>query len=252
MNYQEIEAIYLDKEKYTNELDVSRPDFQRLLIETVEWKMPHLMEMVPPTFHAESVAEIGCFNGHLIANIAINGRRDFASYGYDVNPIAIEAARKLYPNTTFFAQDCFEAGRTFDLVLLSDIVEHIEDDCEFLRKCRSLSKHILLNLPLEKSLANVNRQYGFDDPSGHLRAYSLKDAELLIRKAGYQIVNKQVVSIVDTPVDKKRRKIDSAGNVGMTFADRSKALTRGVLGRIPLLPNLIYSSNLFAFLEVFD
>jgi SAM-dependent methyltransferase len=251
MDYQQIEEIYSNKQKYIDELDPTSNDFQRLLIETVEWKIPHLVEIIPPSYQVSSVAEIGCFVGHLIGNIAINGQTSFQRYGYDINPNAIQLAKNLYPRVDFFAQDCFSTEKKFDLLILSDIVEHIEDDEEFLVKCKAISKFVLLNLPLEKSFASINRQYGFDDPSGHLRAYGIREAESLIKKAGYKIINKQILSIVNTPTDLKRRQIDNI-STSTSLVERSKLVVRSVASQMPPFCRVVYGCNLFAFLEAKD
>ena len=76
----------------------------------------------------------------------------------------------------------------YDIILLSDIVEHIPDDLEFLKKVRDISSYVLLNLPLERSFKNRNRNYGEQDPSGHLRCYDKDMAVRLVNLAGFEIV----------------------------------------------------------------
>ena len=209
IDYQQISQIYESKEKYINEMDSSTIDYQRLLIETVEWKIPNLMVVVPANIRPQTVAEVGCFTGHLIANIFINGQQSFEKYGYDVNQAAIKVARNTYLNVQFSGEDIFESGKKFDLLILSDIIEHIEDDLSFLKKCHSLSANLLVNIPLEKSFSQIGRKYGFDDPSGHLRAYNLRDAQKLIDDSGYNIVNQQTLCFYDSFLDRKRRLLDS-------------------------------------------
>ena len=101
MDRAAIGDLYAGKQKYVEELDPAEAAFQRLLVETVEWKLPHLMEVVPPDFAPTSVAEIGCFVGHVIGNLLINGRRSFLRAGFDVNADAIAVAKRLYPEVEF-------------------------------------------------------------------------------------------------------------------------------------------------------
>lgn len=58
MDNHKLGILYAEKEKYIRELDSSKPDFQRLLIETVEWKIP-IMQVIPGHYQPASVAEIG-------------------------------------------------------------------------------------------------------------------------------------------------------------------------------------------------
>ena len=87
------------------------PIVDRLLIETVEWKIPNLMLAIPQNFQPKSVIEVGCLCGHLIANILINGQRDFQRIGCDINPESIKLGRYLYPHVNFLAEDIFARKR---------------------------------------------------------------------------------------------------------------------------------------------
>jgi SAM-dependent methyltransferase len=200
LDYKQIAEVYSQKPKYEQELDLNHVNFHRLLIETVEWKIPNLMLVVPPGFHPKTVAEIGCFNGHLIGNLIINGKKDFKKFGFDVSQKAINSAKILYPNVDFYCQDIFESGQFFDLLILSDIVEHIEDDLDFLKKCASISNNVLLNIPIEKALINIKRKYGFGDPSGHLRWYSIADSKKLISLSGFTIIRSSIACLLEDKV----------------------------------------------------
>lgn len=50
MDYKEIGEIYSNKLKYEKELDKDQIEFNRLVIETLEWKIPNLMLVTPPQF----------------------------------------------------------------------------------------------------------------------------------------------------------------------------------------------------------
>lgn len=248
MDNHKLGILYAEKEKYIRELDSSKPDFQRLLIETVEWKIPNLMQVVPGSYQPASVAEVGCFTGHLIGNLLINGKKDFKKYGYDVNPDAINTAKLLYPDIDFSHEDIFRSNLRFDLVILSDILEHIENEEDFLSRCQTISNRILLNLPLEKSLATINRKYGFDDPSGHLRAYNLRDAEKLIRRAGYRILKEQVICAAKSPIAVKNKEL-SGSTTDSSLASKLKWTVKKSATYVPGLSSFLYGANLFAFLE---
>ena len=147
--------------------------------------------------------------------------------------------------------DIFSAKKRFNLIILSDIIEHIEDDLGFLKKCSEISEFVLLNLPLEKSFSQRKRPYGYDDPSGHLRAYSLNDAFSLIRSANFSIENWHQKCIVDEPVYQKIMiiKRDNYCNVPRSLKKILKTEIKKVIHRIPGFTYRYYGSNLFAFLR---
>ncbi len=75
-----------------------------------------------------SVVDVGCGTGHLLR--ALLDRREIAeAAGLDYAAAAIERARRLVPEGTFTVGDLhtFDAGRTFDVVLCTEVLEHVED-----------------------------------------------------------------------------------------------------------------------------
>jgi hypothetical protein len=82
-----------------------------------------------------------------------------------------------------------EISDKFDVIILSDIVEHIENDEDFLESCAEITNYILIKLPLEgdlhtKFLRKIGKlsDLGIAHPAGHLHEYNLKKGINLIRK----------------------------------------------------------------------
>lgn len=159
----------------------------------VNWKVNNLVRLMPAKLKPSNILEVGCAFGVLLNNmgdkLGVKNRT-----GIDIASTNIDVANSLYPDCTFFRGTLGEflrenGGQKFDLVVLSDIVEHIPEDEDFMREVGTVAEYALLNLPLEKSFTTRNRQYGEQDPSGHLRSYDRKDAENLVTKAGFQIVS---------------------------------------------------------------
>jgi SAM-dependent methyltransferase len=161
----------------------------------VDWKVKNLVSLLPEGFKPENVMEVGCAFGVLLNKVGdrLNVKN---RTGVDIAANNIEVARKLYPACNFFRGTIEEFMTTipddipnqrYDLVVLSDIVEHVPDDEGFLRLVSQVGTYVILNLPLEKSFTTRNRQYGEQDPSGHLRSYDVKDAEELVGKAGFRV-----------------------------------------------------------------
>jgi SAM-dependent methyltransferase len=77
--------------------------------------------VIPP---GASVLEIGCGTGDLLAAVQ---PRD--GVGVDLSPGMVERARARYPALTWIVGDaeCLRLDRTFDYVILSDLLGHLED-----------------------------------------------------------------------------------------------------------------------------
>jgi SAM-dependent methyltransferase len=164
---------------------------------TVDWKVRKLIQLIPEGFKIENILEVGCAFGVLLNNIAdrlhLKNR-----LGIDISGNNIEAAKNLYPECKFFhgtLEDFIKVipgeirNHRYDLIVLSDIVEHIPDDLEFMKMVQNISSYVLINLPLEKSFNTRNRQYGEQDPSGHLRCYDEEDALRLVTNAGFEVIS---------------------------------------------------------------
>jgi predicted TPR repeat methyltransferase len=164
---------------------------------TVDWKARKLSQLIPAGIVFNNILEIGCAFGVLLNNIAdrlsIKTRA-----GIDISSENIKLAKELYPDCNFISgtlEDYLKiipAGAEtsqFELIILSDIVEHLPDDLTFMKRVSEISNFVLLNLPLEKCFRNRNRQYGENDSSGHLRSYDKEMAIQLVNQAGFEIVN---------------------------------------------------------------
>jgi SAM-dependent methyltransferase len=184
--------FYEDQKDYSafRDDDEKRNDYELI----VRWKADQLQKLVPQGISFNNILEIGCALGILLNDLAgrlsINNR-----YGIDISGNNISMAKKLYPESHFYQGtiEDYLAGnpdmKKFDVVLLSDIIEHVEDDLKFLESVRAITSYAIINLPLEKCFRNRNRVYGENDPSGHLRWYDRQMGETLIEKAGFVIVN---------------------------------------------------------------
>jgi predicted TPR repeat methyltransferase len=153
-----------------------------------DWKVRELVSLVPRNMVFKNVLEVGCAFGVLLNNISDKLNIENRT-GVDISRENIKAAIKDWPECNFFqgtvedyimSMPSANKDFRFDLVVLSDIVEHIPDDLSFMKTIRGISSYVLLNLPLEKSFSTRNRVYGETDPSGHLRCYNKELAENLI------------------------------------------------------------------------
>jgi SAM-dependent methyltransferase len=129
-----------------------------------------------------SIVDVGCGNGANLEALQQQLRLSDLT-GIDVSQQALDAARARVRGE-FHAMD-LEGGsplpRTFDLVLTSQVIEHLHDDDAFLRLLRAMcGRYVFVGTMqgrMRKSEANI----------GHLRNYARKELERKMGDAGFAI-----------------------------------------------------------------
>ena len=165
-----------------------------------------------PAFHARTylidrifrrlrphlLLDIGCGRGYVTAVAARHARRVVAT---DVAPGAARATRELlsaHPNAGVVVADVLARGEAgawgrgaaFDAILLSEVLEHLEDDRAALRTCRDLLAEggcLVLTVPSDPSLWTR-----WDDLAGHRRRYTRRELVRKVDAAGFRV--RQVIN----------------------------------------------------------
>ena len=140
------------------------------------------------------VLDIGCGNGALTFDLAKKAKKVI---GVDFNERSIQVAKERYsaPNIEYIVSDVAKHNFTqeFDAIVLSNVLEHIEDRVAFLKKLRGLARKILVRVPM------VNRDWitlykkelgvGYKLDKTHYVEYTLESFKNEIEKAGYKMKN---------------------------------------------------------------
>jgi SAM-dependent methyltransferase len=133
--------------------------------------------LVPPSC---KVLEIGCGTGGILAALPAEWER----VGVDPSAKAIQLGRSLYPHLDLrlgTAPDAVEEElRAADLVLICDVLEHVEDDAALfggiVRRLKPFA-HLLLTVPAHPELWTQH-----DVSHGHYRRYTAERLESLWKK----------------------------------------------------------------------
>lgn len=143
-----------------------------------------IVEMAQP-LSIRSVLDVGCGNGtNLEALVSSLGPLEV--YGVDVSQQALAMAGRRVEGTFQVLdaeRDCLE--RSFDLVLTSQVIEHVRDDDAFLRNLRRMTGRHCLVTTMQGRMRPSERFIG------HLRNYTRAGLEEKLRAAG--LVPQQVV-----------------------------------------------------------
>jgi len=148
-----------------------------------------------------SIIDIGCGSGQILieANKSNFFNSESVLKGYDINPDAIDLAKKNSVKVSFFNQDFINLeDQKGDLIIAADVFEHVQDKYNFLTKLKDKGNFFLFNIPLEISLFSMIRKknifkYSFDNV-GHLHFYTKRTALLTLENSGFKILNFNLVN----------------------------------------------------------
>lgn len=166
--------------------------------EDAPWKAAHILTIlsahaVKPT----SICDVGCGTGEVLRRVHEALSPSVRSTGFDVSPAAHSmASTRATPGLTFELGDVMEytKQRPFDLALIIDVVEHIEDYIGFVRNLQHLAGWKLFHFPLDLSALSVLRMHPILSDRrdvGHLHYFTKEIIESMLGDLGYEIIGLQ-------------------------------------------------------------
>ena len=139
------------------------------------------------------ICEVGCGTGSILSNLE-NCFPSSTFVGYDISPHAVARAKKKETvRTQFYLADVSDIKvSNFDLLLLIDVIEHVEDYVSFLKQLKRIAVYKVFHIPLDISVQSVLRLspiMNLRRSVGHIH-YFLKDSALAaLRDCGYSIID---------------------------------------------------------------
>lgn len=143
------------------------------------------------------VLDLGCGVGTIDFYLAQKGH---TVTGIDISPDAINICNAVkkqfdFKNTQFVQGDVQKTvfKKKFDLIICSEVIEHVEDDAGLLHTISGLLKNegiLLLTTPsLNAPLYRLGVLKDFDRRVGHLRRYEMKGLSTLVQSAGLHVIH---------------------------------------------------------------
>jgi SAM-dependent methyltransferase len=140
-----------------------------------------------------AVCEVGCGVGEVLRELHDRMSHRPSFVGYEISPQALAlAASRSSERLEFRLGNGLEDDEKFDLILLIDVIEHVEDYFSLLRGLRTRSRHTILHIPLELSVVSVllDTPMTFSrDRLGHVHFFTRDMALGMLRGVGYEIVD---------------------------------------------------------------
>lgn len=162
--------------------------------------LPHLDRLLQKD---KKVLDIGCGNGALSFFAASKGCQVFgidvskkAILGCQINAQRLDLSKNLIFHAKNFNNPRVKIVAKFDLVICSEVLEHLPNDLQVLKRIYQLLKPggmLFLSTPSKNSPIHKLRMFflkkdSFDEEVGHLRRYRLQQLVLLLKKINFKIL----------------------------------------------------------------
>ena len=162
--------------------------------EDAPWKAKQIAQIINKNaISFDTLCEVGCGTGEILLNLE-KAYGFSKGYGYEVSPHAYRRAKsKETSRTKFYLESVFDtAVPHFDVLLVIDVIEHVEDYLGFAKQLRPLAKYKIFHIPLDLSVQSLFREKPIMDlrkSVGHLHYFFKESALETLKDCGYKIID---------------------------------------------------------------
>lgn len=141
----------------------------------------------------ETLCEVGCGTGEILVQLS-EAFPDAVFTGFDISPHALEMATARERDRVSFHLDdpLGKPDMKFDIALVADVIEHVEDCFDFVRKVKELAGMKVFHIPLDLSVQSVLRMrpiLNLREGVGHIHYFTKDTALALLTDCGLKIID---------------------------------------------------------------
>ncbi len=203
------------------------------------WKAAQILQMFRRNrLSPKTVCEVGCGAGEILKQLQEKMDLECSFWGYEVSPQAFELCKERENERLHFLLDdrLDTANIHFDMLLIIDVLEHIEDFFGFLRGIREKGDYKIFHIPLDLSVQGLLRGVPMQvrREVGHIHYFTKETALESLRESGYQVLDFfYTTGLVDLPATAWKRAMVKLSRRVLFFLHRDWAVR--LLGGCSLL-----------------
>ena len=183
-------------------------------VEESPWKAKQIIRMMAQNnLIPETICEVGCGAGEILKQLQENMENECMFWGYDISPQAFELAKsRANERLQFKLADIRQEKDVFyDLILVMDVIEHLENYFSFLREIKAKSHYKILHIPLDLSVQTVLRSEGLlkvREAYGHIHYFTKESALQALKDTSYEVLDYfYTARAIEVPSDVLTRKL---------------------------------------------
>jgi hypothetical protein len=164
-------------------------------VHTSAWKAGEILRMLDRHRLApKAIGEVGCGAGEVLRQLQLRMDPECRFWGWDIAPDAIRLAKTRENERLQFALADATRIETppLDLMLVLEVVDHVEDYFSFLRQLKSRSSYQLFHLSLDLSVQNALRSGALlrqRDQYVHIHYFNKETALRTLEETGYEVLD---------------------------------------------------------------
>lgn len=164
-------------------------------VEESPWKARQIIRIVERNnITPKTICEVGCGAGEVLRQLQEIMSEECVFWGYDISPQAIELCHgRANQRLNFKLADIRkERDVYFDLILVLDVIEHLEDYFSFLRDIKTKCYYSIFHIPLDLSVQTVFRRNALikrRELYAHIHYFTKEIALQVLKDTGYEILD---------------------------------------------------------------
>lgn len=164
-------------------------------VEDSSWKAKQIFKMMKRNnIMPKTICEVGCGAGEILSQLQYNMNKECIFWGYEISPPAFKLCKERFNERLHFKLKDFlqEKDVFFDLILLIDLIEHLEDYFSFLREIKPKSQYKILHIPLDLFVLKLVFHYTIlraRESAGHIHLFTKDIALQILKDIDYEILD---------------------------------------------------------------
>jgi cyclopropane fatty-acyl-phospholipid synthase-like methyltransferase len=159
------------------------------------FKIKQILRMIRKNhLQPKTICEVGCGSGEVLKLLQPEMDDTCRFWGYDISPQALEMCKSRANERIQFKLADFSREETpfFDLLLVLDVIEHLDDYFGFLHGIQPKGDLKMFHIPLDLSVQALARRRGLlqrRESFGHIQYFTKETALETLKDAGYELLD---------------------------------------------------------------
>lgn len=177
------------------------------------WKAKQILKLFERNgIQPGTICEVGCGAGEILLQLYRQMPAVTTFDGYEISPQAFAMAQsRKRDRIDFHLRNLLDEDVHFDVVMAIDVMEHVEDCFDFLRKLQMKGVYKVLHIPLDLSVQTILRSkpiMAARKQVGHIHYFTKEIAMATLEDMGYEIIDCfYTAGMIDLPNKPLRTKL---------------------------------------------